>query len=378
MPQARIAGLDGVRALAVLLVIAFHLNLLGIGWIGVQLFFVLSGFLITRLLLAQREQQRAGAALKTFYGRRALRIFPVYYLYLVLLLAALPLLPADQREPVAGQWLYAATYTYNWLGMSPGYEKTYFFTHLWSLAIEEQFYLLWPLLLFALPRRAIPAVLAAWVLAGPLLRYALFQIWPAVSGAPPAALPYAIALCTFSQVDAFAAGGLLCFAGARLRGLKHPGLLLAAALAAVLTLGVLASGAALEPMRPLGAWLTLGYPNSLPANGQWLWGYSALNLLGALGIGLVAYRGLGLRLLEHPALAYLGRISYGVYLFHFPLAHLTSGVVYRIHDWTGANLYLCILLYTPLYLGLLLSMAALSYELYERHFLQLKARWFPA
>lgn len=151
--SSRNPSLDGLRGLAIALVILYHLNLVGFGWVGVQLFFVLSGFLITRLLLALREQPSLGSYLKIFYGRRALRIFPVYYLYLLLLLLLWWALPTAQQGPVAEQWRYAASYTSNWLGMTGGHQKTYFLDHFWSLPIEEQFYLFWPLLLFFTPRR---------------------------------------------------------------------------------------------------------------------------------------------------------------------------------------------------------------------------------
>lgn len=372
---SRNLSLDGLRGLAIALVVLYHLNLVGFGWVGVQLFFVLSGFLITRLLLALRSEPSLGRYLKTFYGRRALRIFPVYYLYLLLLLLFWWLLPGPQQGPVSQQWGYAASYTSNWLGMTGAHQKTYFLDHFWSLAIEEQFYLFWPLLLFFVPPRRLPGLLLALTLAGPLLRWGVSVFWPAFSNTT--ALPHAIALCTLSQLDAFAIGGLLCFAGPALQRLRHPGIYLASALTMAWLAGAWVNGAGLLPMQHYGAYLTLGYPNTLPASSQWLWGYSVINALSALLIGLVVHAGFSRKLFEQAWLVQLGRISYGVYILHFPLAHLSSPAIHRIQDWTGANLYLSLLLYTPLYLCLLLGLATLLHDGFEQRWLGWKERWFP-
>src|SRR5688572_2482796 len=88
----RCPGLDGLRGIALLLVLGYHLNILGCGWVGVQLFFVLSGFLITRILIEARSEHPPATALGRFYVRRGLRIFPVFYLYLAVMIAGLVLL----------------------------------------------------------------------------------------------------------------------------------------------------------------------------------------------------------------------------------------------------------------------------------------------
>ena len=374
----RVPGLDGVRALAVALVVLYHLNLLGLGWVGVQLFFVLSGFLITRLLLELRDGRGLGSYLRVFFGRRVLRIFPLYYLFLAVALVVSALAVPSQAGAVQAQWPYAATFTYNWLGMTQLHQKTWFLDHLWSLAIEEQFYLLWPFLVWALAPRRLLAVLVVLVVAGPLVRFGIWTLWPQVPVADATALPYAVAVCTLSQLDAFALGALLCFAGPRFATLPAPRLLLAGAVAVAIALGALASGAWLAPLQPFGAPLTLGFPNTLPANLQFTWGYSAVNAVGALLIALAAFRGLGAGVLQHAWTEYLGRISYGIYVWHFPLAHLTSPWIAEIHRLTGANLYACLAMFAPFYLALLFAVSALSYELYERHFLRLKRRWFAA
>jgi len=145
--------LDGIRTLAVLMVIVSHwyrgsdLPLLYYGGaMGVGLFFVLSGFLITHILLGQQARFQEGgsevksAILKTFYIRRTLRIFPIYYLYV----AALLMLGTGQAREI---WAWLITYTYNFQLFLTNHWHSGYVEHLWSLAIEEQYYLIWPALL---------------------------------------------------------------------------------------------------------------------------------------------------------------------------------------------------------------------------------------
>src|SRR5882672_10627261 len=181
MPLQHIKALDGVRGIAILLVILFHYGYLGCGWIGVQLFFVLSGYLITSILLQERSQS-LGAYLKRFYWRRSLRIFPLYYLYLLVLLGtylALKIPPA-----FSDQWIYLFTYTYNVRQVLPNYDGSQLLIHLWSLSVEEQFYLIWPLLVFVFAAHRFRTLLIALVVAVPLLRL-LAALYLTQLGSPP-------------------------------------------------------------------------------------------------------------------------------------------------------------------------------------------------
>jgi len=169
LAHERIPVLDGVRALAIAIVVAAHVGPLVSftplpGDLGVTLFFVLSGFLITRLLLA--EWQGAGrVSLRDFYARRVLRIFPAYYVFLAAWYAA-SVLGGDAPPPAAV--LSALTYTLNYLQAFHG-QAAPGVAHAWSLAVEEQFYLLWPPLLVLLlargGRRRVGAALVAAIVA---------------------------------------------------------------------------------------------------------------------------------------------------------------------------------------------------------------------
>lgn len=163
----RDAALDGVRGIAVVMVMSIHLfvpvqvgaltgmvsNVFNSMFIATDLFFVLSGFLITAILLRTRERQ---GYFRSFYWRRALRILPAYaviWLYAFILAPAL-LLPPEQAAAVRGDAVWYAVYLHNieqlYTGQPPGWVGL---AHLWSLAIEEQFYLLWPVAIFFVPRR---------------------------------------------------------------------------------------------------------------------------------------------------------------------------------------------------------------------------------
>jgi peptidoglycan/LPS O-acetylase OafA/YrhL len=168
--MTRISSLDGLRAISILLVLGGHLvgtaNYPAFGlafglWadLGVRIFFVISGYLITALLL--REHDRTGRiSLPAFYIRRTRRIFPAFYAYLAVIALTVGL-------PWSDLW-HAATYTTNY-HLDPA--RSWYVGHLWSLSVEEQFYLLWPLVLVLAGRRALPIAVGAIVLA-PLARAA--------------------------------------------------------------------------------------------------------------------------------------------------------------------------------------------------------------
>ena len=170
-----IPALDGLRGYAVLLVLAQHwlgndhfLNKFNNGVIGVTLFYVLSGFLITGILLKnKKESSEIGlkAQLKNFWTRRILRIFPIYYLILLLLIIF-------GFQDIRNQFVYFSTYTQNILFYSSDQNFGYLI-HFWSLAIEEQFYLIWPVLILLVRFERIPLLIALTIASGIFFRFAV-------------------------------------------------------------------------------------------------------------------------------------------------------------------------------------------------------------
>ena len=142
------------------------------GWLGVDLFFVLSGFLITEILLRTVGTKDY---FKSFFFKRALRIFPLYYAVLIVSVIVLPLIPSlrDNLEYYVDNQLWLWTFLQNWLFIFKEPEKTNFLVHFWSLAVEEQFYLVWPFIIFVFRK---PKTLLVFVIALLLIIICL-RIW---------------------------------------------------------------------------------------------------------------------------------------------------------------------------------------------------------
>ncbi|HLZ37365.1 MAG TPA: acyltransferase, partial [Mycobacteriales bacterium] len=184
----RLRALDGVRGLAVLAVLFFHAGMPWAhgGFLGVDTFFVLSGYLITVLLLRE-WRETGGVSLRRFWARRARRLLPALLLVLAALAAYAATLPTEVRPRLRGDALATLGYVANWRFIFSG--QSYFdqfsqpspLRHMWSLAIEEQFYLVWPLVVFAClrlgrgRRRILVGVAAAGVVVSTLVMAALYD-----------------------------------------------------------------------------------------------------------------------------------------------------------------------------------------------------------
>lgn len=154
-----VPGLDGLRALAVIAVIVYHANRswLGGGFLGVEVFFVISGYLITLLLIAERERQ-GNVSLGNFWLRRARRLLPALFTLLISTAVYCALFDRDRLGMLRGDVVAGVSYVSNWFQVWSGSSYTTEFAfaplrHLWSLAVEEQFYIVWPLVMFLLLRR---------------------------------------------------------------------------------------------------------------------------------------------------------------------------------------------------------------------------------
>jgi peptidoglycan/LPS O-acetylase OafA/YrhL len=366
--RATIPELDGVRGLAILLVLLFHFQGVRphlipkaltypmiLGWSGVDLFFVLSGFLITGILVETREAENY---FSSFYARRVLRILPLYLVAVFLCFrVAVPLarLGGVELDPAGGLepwfWFHAS----NWPSAFGRDFRP--LSHFWSLSIEEQFYLVWPVLVLWIPPRRLGAACALLAAGSCGLRcFAAFR------GAPPEALHR----LTVFRLDALALGGLaawivrspraLAWVRLRLRRIATVAVLLVAATVAV------SRGAVSAPMTSLG--------------------YTAFAVLYATLV-FAAFDRAGSRsrlagALRRPWLRSFGRYSYAMYVFHYPIALYQASL---FADWARgvsepaqAGIWVSSVV---IGIGLSYAVGVASWNLIEKRFLALK-RFFVA
>lgn len=324
-----VPAFDGLRAIAVSAVVAFHCFWVKGGWAGFDVFFVLSGFLITRNLKREFADQ-GRIRLGRFYLRRILRLTPALWA----LLAVLALLAPFRAHPenTAHALALSVAYLMNWSRAFAWFPDD-LLDHTWSLAMEEQFCLLWPILFLAIARRP-----AFWLCAALLLVIG----WRVALGLQGAT--YERLYCGFDTHS----DGLL--QGCLMAVVEPPSRLRAAAsrLAVIPILGLLSIFIAL----PIDSMVAQSIGLSVTAV------LSAWLILVASGGGVIG------RLLSVRPLVFLGRISYGLYLWHFPILVLFQSKMPPV--------------LVPALVAASLLMAILSFVVVERPFLRLKDMVEPA
>lgn len=359
-------SLDGLRGLAILLVLLFHYEfIIGFGWVGVQLFFVLSGYLITSLLLKEKENP-LGFYIKRFYWRRTLRIFPIYYLYIafVAVIFLLRGIPEDFKDLLP----FLATYTFNFYPLVGTYSyHDLFFTHFWSLSVEEQFYLMWPVVIYFCNRDQLKYVLAAIILTAPVVRLLLGEAMLA-NGYDAAYTGQTVYRFTFGQWDGFAFGALIPVLSPRILGKIRTSTWLPATALVLLALGLwtrqtlLAEG--LE-----SPFTALGYQIGTMTNYQHIWSFSLWDLLFFfLLLHVVRHSTVTEKLFGNRFMVFVGKISYGLYVYHwFIMMSLNSYVMPHV-----GNKIIGLILYLAASFGV----SVMSYYLVEQRLLALKDRFF--
>lgn len=300
------------------MVVAQHCGLLPFGWTGVWLFFVISGYVITLgFMNGTYAAAKFGGAYAVFMSRRAQRIVPVYLLYIAVGAAVLLSTGAAARLT---DLPYLLSFTYNWhmvFQFWPGAGNWGPFGHLWTLSIEQQFYLLFPLLALLVPERRQVAVCALLIAAGPLLRWAYSQSLDTSMAGNPGLQAFAVYAATHCHTDAFLMGSLIARLEPRLRasprsatGLWAVALLVAVAYTTIYVginrqLG--ASG--VEALRNVVSGVLYGQYREVFV-------YLAIDLLAAAALVHVLLGRWGTGALAWAPIAWVGRVPYGGYLFH--------------------------------------------------------------
>ena len=352
--RAYYPALDGLRGLACILVVVYHLfpffhQYLFFGWMAMDIFFVLSGFLITDILMNTLDENNG---LKHFYMRRILRVFPLYYLALIVFLVILPrfegLSTSFDYYTANSAWFWL--FLQNWLLIFYPSSTDSALNHLWSMAVEEQFYLLWPLLvaLVRKPRRLL-AILIVLLIAFSAFRFVLWirQIEQ---------LSY-FSFFTFTRFDGIIIG---CMVG-----------LLQKINPAFIGKNIAAIVFSFAAFNFLFYFLNLHYKGSFPYLG--LLGFSTFSMLFGLLVYDIIHRQTKIItwIFDQSFLIFLGRISYGTYLFHWPLYLLLNGYVATWALRTFPDLPSHI--FSSVILTLLSFLTGyLSYRFYEIHFLRMK------
>ncbi len=374
LERGHILALDGLRGVAILLVVACHFvsNLritadgwawplvafAHAGWAGVDLFFVLSGFLITGILIDARG---SNSYFKAFYARRALRILPAYYGFLFVIFVVLPLLhiSAGDNAMLARQhqgwyWLHL-TNVMMALDELSGYGP-YPSTLFWSLAVEEQFYFIWPAVVAVCSTNTLRKVCIGGILGCILLR-----IIGGLSGVPGSAL----SVIPITRGDTLFVGGLLAIEYRRGALGRYARFAKVAGLVAVLLL-----------LTFTGVYGQLDYLD----RGTVMFGSIAIMVLGAAAVmtGITSPKeSRGSSALRSGVLRFFGRYSYAIYIVHTAvLAALDHYRPFAMLPRFGGFALPTQALWALSYVGLSTGLAVLSWHLVEKHFLRMK-RFFP-
>lgn len=344
--DSHIESLDGLRAIAALMVMFFHFfqhlntsnsfillikKLSGFGQTGVSLFFVLSGFLITRILLKEKESEKY---FLNFYVRRSLRIFPLYYLYLILVFFIIPFFENATIQSFSQQiyhWVYLQDFaiTFNWNYSGP--------IHFWSLAVEEHFYLFFPLIVYFFNEKQLIRFLCALVVISVLLRYVL-----SLNG-------YEVFYFTFTRLDELCLGAFLAI-------LELRGKLTEASAKRFIYLSIMM----LIPA------LLLWYHFTSESN-LYLQTFKYL-LISTIYFCLIGFivavnkQNIFARLLSIKPLLFAGKISYGLYVYH--------GICFAYFSKYFQSNYFLINFFGAFTFAFVIS--SLSFYVFEKHFLKLK------
>lgn len=354
-PEGQLPFLDGIRGMAIFLVAAGHffceVYVCQISWIGLNLFFVLSGFLITRCLFQYRFYSTAGY-FRNFYAKRILRIFPLYYGVLIFFFLIVPFISQRLYHYYSGlgdiqgsYWFYAS----NWNMIRNGLPAQPLFFHFWSLAVEEQFYIVWPILFLICKTSRSKYIAIACVLALSVINRINNDV------------PLHAYLNSLTAAEPLSLGCLLCI-------LQQDGLLETAKKILIRAAYVSAAFLCVVFFRD----------PDLHISNTWLikYGYSAIDII-ILAIFATALSGTmhlisWRKLFSANWLRWLGKYSYSIYVFHWIILQVTVSKFESYFAMLNAPTVVAYFLSRVAAIGITLLASYWSYNYFEVHFLSLK------
>jgi len=373
-------AIDGLRGVAILLVLLHHftpvasgshftrrmIETLHVGWVGVDLFFVLSGFLVTAILLRTRTLPDY---FLNFYARRTLRIFPLYYGVIAIVMLLVPTMMQNGLLASGLTWVFGKTLkelpalqtAQSWLWLYGTNLKVAMegerwgpVNHLWSLAVEEHFYLVWPLVVYFMPKDQLKKFCLMLIGAAPVLRAILML------AGMDSVVPYVLTPC---RVDSLAIGALLATVVSERNGLERwlPRLRMLAILSGV------------------GLAALVGYYRRFDREDLFttITGYTMLAIISAYLVLAAAQVRPGTRMckiIANPVLSSLGKYSYGIYVTHMFFQPLFNRLFpwETLHKISGSYAN-AIVLHAALSIAASWGIAWVVFHAYEKHFLKLKA-----
>lgn len=349
-----IAFLDGFRGIAISLVLLYHCFLdftpARIGWIGVDIFFVLSGFLITGILLKTKDSPHY---FKNFFIRRALRIFPLYYLFLIIIFIVLPIFGSSLLGDMSNykdNQIWYWTYLQNWLLSFEGFPENYSLHHLWSLAVEEQFYLIWPVIIFFTPVKKLIPVICILIFLSFVFRMKAYQFG--------LIFPYSY-VNTFSRMDTLLLGGLVYILNRDHKEWLKKYAFYILLLSSSIVIGFIAF------KKSLYFW-----------NLHYIYTFIGISIATFLSIlcseGTMTHK---LRMFfQNYFLRWLGKYSYGIYLFHYPLLFILTSLLLPGLNNTFHQVLLAKFLVGCICIIISCLLAYCSFHIIEKRFLNLKEK----
>ncbi|HVT86252.1 MAG TPA: acyltransferase [Chitinophagaceae bacterium] len=351
MNRVHYPALDGLRGIAILMVLFHHnfnfIPLSKFAWIGVDLFFVLSGFLVTEILLNTNGDS---GYLRNFYVRRILRIFPIYYLTIIVFFIVARFFSALNDQYIYyhnNQWMLWM-YMQNWLFIfKPPPSDNFLFQHFWSLAIEEQFYLIWPFIILICKNQKKLLFLVYIFLAGCIL----FRIFCWIDYG---ANNLSFNLQYKTRIDGLCIGSIIAIWKFNKKNIKIRIIRLSIILISIHLVAIFCAKTMFKNVPHFN-----------------FFGFTSISVIfGMLLVyGLESKNQLTKNLLANPAIRYIGKISYGLYIFHYPVLMLFR--MYSFTSW-GLKGFWGLMVFGSMALIIAFITSSITYHFFERKILAIR------